>query len=219
MLRTLSIASLVLVNFAVWTRPADYLMTRSLQLFGQAPTLERAEHYAVTGKLAEALAEYQKLAETHPENPKIRYEYGMFCYLQSHRLLNDLGTPRIELARAVRTELYASRTLQPANLHRAREYAIILMDETLFRDPEVLEPALEAWRHVKDVAREMHAQAPDDTGLRTLVAQSTLQLARVEARFGSREQAREHLAELQAISPNFRASEETLLRNARMFQE
>ena len=83
----------------------------------------------------------------------------------------------------------------------------------------MLEPALEAWRHVKDVAREMHAQAPDDTGLRTLVAQSTLQLARVEARFGSREQAREHLAELQAISPNFRASEETLLRNARMFQE
>lgn len=216
MLRTVTIATLVLLNCSVWLGPAERSVDFTIKAFADAPQLERAEHFVVAGDFEAAYDEYEALAKAHPDELLYRYEFGLFCYINARKLVESGNHTAVELSEQIQEELYAARSLDEGDYTLAYEYAITMMDGTIMDTSVTREDALEAWRNVLAVLDAQYARERDSYEYTVRAAQAYTQMARVESRLGAPGNVMVFVRQARAIDPSFRIPEKLISGNLEM---
>ncbi len=181
-----------------------------------APGIALAEEFIVAGNFAAAENQLRTLMEASPENASYRYEYALFCYLNSDFLLHEATWSHGALTRTVQENMHHARNLQPGDYDRAVEYARILIDEGFFGANLPHGPAVEAWELVLTLADARYLMEPDWYNYPYVAAQALLHLARIESRFGRPDAARQYLDRIPAIAPDFRIPEDLVEKNTQV---
>lgn len=201
MLRIATIASLVVLNVAVWLGPAETLLARSGDTYAVSAHLERVDDRVGEGDLGGALHLLQQLVDTYPDNAVYRYELGVFQHMHADFLSTHEKMDMRELARTAHAHMQRACELAPDDAQLASNCAVLLMDVGFFGDVVARDDLMTAWERVR-----YHATARQDSGAEwhfyaDSVANVLLQQARIEARFGNIQAARMLVDEARAYSP------------------
>lgn len=206
MMRTLTLLSLIVLNFSVWLGPLERLASPIARAGAGQHGLEQAESSANAGRIDEAIDTYRALLELDPDSPAYHYNFGLFCFNHGDALLNA-GWSAHEIAETIQEHMGRARTLAPGDFSIANDYARSLMDKNVFDANTFREARLEAWTHVIELAHERQGRDSEQRAHDEIVAGCLLQLARVEARCGQSEAASAYIAEGRSVLPELHVPE------------